>query len=287
MGKLIIQSPGLYTTVQDRGRFGHTGMGVPLAGPMDRVSFDLANHLARTQPGSPALEMYNGEIVLQFTATCQVAICGADTKITISGKDYPAQSLLNIKKGDTVKISPFKKGQWLYLAINGKLQSEKVMGSHSFFKGITLKEKFEKKDRIGFRSSKSKISQTYLKLGIPAHLNEKTIEVYSGPDYDRLPETSRKRLIRGGFTVSPTQNRMGIQLEETLSHTLDEILSCPVYPGTVQLTPSGKMIVLMRDAQVTGGYPRILQLSEYAVAVLAQKRPGEKIRFKLVSENKT
>jgi allophanate hydrolase subunit 2 len=65
------------------------------------------------------------------------------------------------------------------------------------------------------------------------------------------------------------------------------MLSCPVYPGTVQLTPSGKMIVLMRDAQVTGGYPRILQLSEYAIAVLAQKQPGDKIRFKLVSENKT
>ncbi|MGB7786903.1 MAG: allophanate hydrolase subunit 2 family protein, partial [Salinimicrobium sp.] len=74
-------------------------------------------------------------------------------------------------------------------------------------------------------------------------------------------------------------NRMGIQLQEELPNTLDAILTGPVLPGTVQLTPSGKLIVLMRDGQTTGGYPRVLQLSEAGINALAQKLPGEKFRF--------
>ena len=55
---------------------------------------------------------------------------------------------------------------------------------------------------------------------------------------------------------------MGIQLEERINNEFNELISCPVYSGTVQLTPSGKLIVLMKDAQVTGGYHRILQIKK-------------------------
>ena len=65
--------------------------------------------------------------------------------------------------------------------------------------------------------------------------------------------------------------------------SLNELISCPVYSGTVQLTPSGKLIVLMKDAQVTGGYHRILQdQKKVRFSKLAQVRPSGKIRFKLM-----
>ena len=75
---------------------------------------------------------------------------------------------------------------------------------------------------------------------------------------------------------------MGIQLEELVSNQLEEVPTNPVFPGTVQLTPGGKIIVLMRDAGVTGGYPRILQLTEEGQSILAQKKLGESIRFQLL-----
>ena len=75
---------------------------------------------------------------------------------------------------------------------------------------------------------------------------------------------------------------MGIQLEELVSNQLEELPTNPVFPGTVQLTPGGKIIVLMRDAGVTGGYPRILQLTEEGQSILAQKKLGESIRFQLL-----
>jgi allophanate hydrolase subunit 2 len=72
---------------------------------------------------------------------------------------------------------------------------------------------------------------------------------------------------------------MAIQLEELIPNSLPEMATAPVYPGTVQLTSGGKLIILMRDAQVTGGYPRILQFPEDSLPLLSQKKPGQKIRL--------
>ena len=75
---------------------------------------------------------------------------------------------------------------------------------------------------------------------------------------------------------------MGIQLDELVVNELEDLPTNPVFPGTVQLTPSGKMIILMRDAGVTGGYPRILHLSEDGQSQLAQKKVGDPIRYQLM-----
>ncbi len=74
---------------------------------------------------------------------------------------------------------------------------------------------------------------------------------------------------------------MAYQLEETLEHSLPSILTSPVLPGTVQLTPSGQLIILMRDCQTTGGYPRVLQLIEAAINLLSQKKFGDAFCFTL------
>jgi len=62
------------------------------------------------------------------------------------------------------------------------------------------------------------------------------------------------------------------------------MLTSATLPGTVQYTPSGKLLILMRDAQTTGGYPRILQLTNDATARLAQKKTGDRFRFRLMKD---
>jgi antagonist of KipI len=61
------------------------------------------------------------------------------------------------------------------------------------------------------------------------------------------------------------------------------MISAPVLPGTIQLLPNGNPVILMADGQTTGGYPRIGQVIRIDLDVLAQKQPGEQIRFKLIS----
>jgi len=76
---------------------------------------------------------------------------------------------------------------------------------------------------------------------------------------------------------------MGYRLNEIVIPNNKSIITSPVLPGTVQLIPSGQLIVLMKDAQTTGGYPRIFQLTEKSIAVLAQKNTSDKFKFKLIS----
>ena len=75
---------------------------------------------------------------------------------------------------------------------------------------------------------------------------------------------------------------MAYWLEHSEDVSAKDIITAPVQPGTVQMTPVGKVIVLMRDAQTTGGYARIFQLTNNSIDLLAQKRAGETVSFKIM-----
>ena len=87
------------------------------------------------------------------------------------------------------------------------------------------------------------------------------------------------------FTISNSNNRMAYQLNELLKNNIEPIITSLVLTGTVQLTPSGKLIILMRDNQTCGGYPRILQLNEESINRLSQKHSGKKIKFQISSHD--
>ena len=104
------------------------------------------------------------------------------------------------------------------------------------------------------------------------------MKVFRGPEYDLLSTNSKKKLFKNEFTIN-TNNRMAYNLEETLQVDIKTIISSPVLPGSVQLTPSGKIIILHRDCQTTGGYPRILQLDTNSLNNLSQLKSNDKIKF--------
>ena len=113
------------------------------------------------------------------------------------------------------------------------------------------------------------------------HFNEVFIEAFKGPEFEKLGHKQAEMLVNTEFTISKEHSRMAYQLDQIISNKMDPIITSLVLPGTVQLTPSGKLIVLMRDCQTTGGYPRILQLNENGINRLSQKNTGQKIRFLL------
>ena len=111
-------------------------------------------------------------------------------------------------------------------------------------------------------------------------LSSKTIEVQKGPEFDLLNQSQLTQLFAEPFTVSKENNRMAYQLNEYLDGHTMKMLTSATLPGTVQLTPAGRLIILMKDGQTTGGYPRILQLTNTSICVLAQKKFGDTIKFK-------
>src|SRR5690606_9695498 len=96
-----------------------------------------------------------------------------------------------------------------------------------------------------------------------------------GPEFERLSE-QQMIALKQEFTIG-VNDRMGYRLKELIPNQMESMLSSPILPGTVQLTPSGKLIILMRDCQTTGGYPRVLRLNEDDINILAQERSGEVI----------
>lgn len=270
------------TSLQDDGRTGFAALGVPQSGPMDSDSFYLVNHLIRRASDSACLEIYMGGIEMVFNADCQVVFTGAVGKIICQEKAISGNQIISIPKGAKVTMKPPARGQWAYMAINGQFATEKILHSQSFFPGITEKGKFSNNEKIEFHPGKEIIPRNKAKIKATFFPEIQSIEAYRGTSFALLQKNQQQSLSQDTFTISQTQNRMGIQLEERMNNDFNELISCPVYPGTVQLTPSGRLIVLMKDAQVTGGYHRILQIKKSSLSKLAQVRPSGKIRFKLM-----
>jgi biotin-dependent carboxylase-like uncharacterized protein len=273
---------GLLTSVQDLGRFGMAVYGVPYSGVMDRFSMTQANFLLQNKFYDSVLELGGPGAKMVFEMATRVVFVGADADIYLNDKSIKAGKIIDIVEDDELHIRKFRKGQWLYMGIQGGFESEIVAESRSWYPGITPRAKIEKGDSICYLSEE----RFYPPLSSHPKMNlnwfrHGEINVYKGPEWDQLPKLTQNRIMKKSFTISNMVNRMAYQLEETIENEVEPILTSPVYPGTVQLTPNGNLIILMRDAQVTGGYPRILHVENNSLNILSQKTPGDKINFSL------
>ena len=156
------------------------------------------------------------------------------------------------------------------------------MNSRSWFAGVTETSFAKKQMQIPYFTNQEVPAFTASKVKLNLEwFTSKVIEAYPGPEWNLLDSNSRELLQFKEFTISDLKNRMAFQLVELLTNELPEMATAPVFPGIVQLTSGGKLLILMKDGQVTGGYPRILQLTYEALSILAQKNPNDKIRFQL------
>lgn len=280
-GGITIIKAGPFSSVQDAGRFGHGDFGIPTAGFMDAASAGIANLLLGNQAAAPCLEVFAGGVAFKVDQPCLLVASGAETDLEVEGQFFRNHQPVFLHAGEVLDIAPFRSGQWLYLAFAADILVPEHLGSKSFYSPITSQSRFLDGDKVEILVREPNYSPTNSRVGIRDWKLIRSLDVFAGPEFNLLSEDIQKALLNTTFSLSSKQNRMGIQLNEPLEHNLPEILSAPVFPGTVQLTPSGKLIVLMRDAQVTGGYPRILQLTEVSISLLSQKRPGETVKFSM------
>ena len=282
--EIEVLQPGLFSSIQDLGRFGYQNFGVPQSGVMDRYSMRICNLILGNHQDASVLEITFQGPKLKFNASTLVCLSGADLSPRLNGKNVQNHELLSISSGDILEFGARRSGFRAYLGIKGGFKNEKIMGSQSWYEGITKEFRLKKGMILEYSSSNMEHdSETHSHLKIEEdYLNTDEIQVYPGPEFGELSKEQQERLFSAIFKTDKNSNRMAVQLEESLENALEAIITGPVLPGTVQLTPSGKVIILMRDCQTTGGYPRILQLSEKAMEVLAQKIPGEKISFRKI-----
>ncbi|MGB8705474.1 MAG: biotin-dependent carboxyltransferase family protein [Gillisia sp.] len=282
MGEIEVLQPGLFTSVQDLGRFGFREFGVPQSGVMDKYAAKMANLLVGNSGNAAVLEITQSGPTLKFLNTAIISICGADLSPRLDGEPLQDAKIYNVPAGAVLSFGRRKTGCRAYLAIKGGFNSEEILNSRSWYKGLTSNFKLQKGMKINcFKTEEAaNVTHTVVKFR-KEYLGSNILEVFAGPEFELLSREQQERVFHQNFTIDKHNNRMAIQLQEPLENTLEAIITGPVLPGTVQLTPSGKMIILMKDCQTTGGYPRILQFSENALNSIAQKVMGERVEFVL------
>jgi len=274
----VIQ-PGLFTTIQDGGRHGYRNIGIPTSGFMDQESAWAANKIVNNKKNESLFEITLTGPTLAFNGNYVISITGGDFNPLINKLPVKMYQPINVKLGDTLKLNNTINGARCYIAISGGLNVKSIFGSKSFFSNITDSYFLKKNDEIKVsKKSKNKI----LKWDRFNFKLNRSIEVFKGPEFDLLSSNSKNKLFKNEFTIS-TNNRMAYNLVEKLQVGTKSIISSPVLPGSVQLTPSGKMIILHRDCQTTGGYPRILQLNISSLNYLSQLKSTDKIKLRLIN----
>lgn len=282
--KAIILKTGPGSSVQDLGRKGMAKFGVPLAGAMDQRSMRWINHQLQNVENAAVLEISQPGFSIQFNSPTGIGLAGAVTDVKLNGMEIQNTACLAIRSGDRLEIGAFSLGARVYLGIRHGFQTPSVLGSRSFYPELTEVSHLVRGSEIGYIPDSSSLSSQNAKAKwSPDWYLREVIPAYPGPDFDLLNEELREKLIEKPFRISGLANRMGAQLLELLENKLPELPTNPVFPGTVQLTSGGKLVILLKDAQVTGGYPRILYLNEEAQWIVAQKKSGDQLRFRLVN----
>ena len=275
---------GFYTTVQDLGRFGYRDKGVPVSGVMDEYSARKANNMLSNNENAALLEMTMLGVSLLFTKATYVAVAGATVKVLLNDELISTNQPIKIKEGDILEFGRLENGLRSYLAIKGGFQVDEVLGSASSYSVITKINKFKKGIKLDYKEA-SELDFKSIDYTQNNTIGISEIEVYKGPEFSILSDSQLSKLFGQNFSVSKDHNRMAYQLSELIEGANTTIITSATLPGTVQLTPKGKLIVLMKDGQTTGGYARILQLSNKAIGILSQKQTGDSLCFKLKKYN--
>lgn len=292
MALRVIQ-PGILNTIQDLGRYGMQSIGVNPNGVMDRAAALLANLLLANDEYGPVIELHFPAGRFRFEKPAIFTLAGADFAAELDGAPLENWRMLEARTGSVLRFRQKRFGMRCYLAIKGGLDCDRWLGSASTNLNLGIGgfngRRLHKNDCIVFKeSSPSSPSRLGLRVSgslLPRYSSFPTVRFTPGAEFEEIDLAAMQDFLNSPFTVSMDSNRMGYRLEgPPLKRQRDgEILSSAVTFGTIQLLPSGQLIVLMSDHQTTGGYPRVGNVISLDLPLLAQLGPNDRLFFKQVS----
>ena len=295
--KTKVISPGVLTTVQDTGRFGHQAAGIPEAGAMDRASLRLANALVGNPEDAAALELTVFGGTFEFDGEGTIALTGADMRPFLNGNRMPVNTAVPVKTGDRLELGAASRGMRAYLAVSGGIDVPVVLGSRST----------DLKSRLGGLDGRKLRAGDVLEIGSRPQAAAELAEVQGspcepvlqrlaqstdpegvtrirflfGPQDAMFAEDAKKTFTDSIYTLSAACDRMGYRLEGAAVPSLNgtDILSEGICFGSIQVPANGQPIVMMADHQTTGGYAKIGTVLSEDLPLLAQLGPGKRIHF--------
>ncbi|HPD96911.1 MAG TPA: biotin-dependent carboxyltransferase family protein [Synergistales bacterium] len=287
---ITIESPGLLTTVQDRGRWGYQAFGMPVSGVMDIYSLMAGNAVVCNEPGAAALEITLLGPSVRFGSSRMFCVTGGDLAPRLNGRDIPSWEGVVAREGDLLSFHGAIQGARAWLCISGGIDTPPVMGSRS----TCLRA------GIGGHQGRKLVAGDVIPLGrpdrlwyrgegfsIPVHFRNKAedcpaIRVIQGPQEEMISAAGLEAFYGSVFRVSPESDRMGYRLEgKRVEHAGGaDIISDAIPLGAVQVPGHGSPIIMLADRQTTGGYPKIAVTIGADIPILAQISPGDPLSFR-------
>lgn len=288
MIRFHIKKPGLQSLVQDGGRIGFQAYGVPLSGPMDWFSAKLANRILGLPEDHPVLELTLIGPSIEVEGDCQICLTGADLSPKLNGEAIEMYKGINIKSGSVLSFGRPLRACRAYLALRADWKAAEWLASKSSFvssggKSFTFNV-LKSNTVLDFATLSPLSSKVFPIERLKPQSSPCRVRVLEGPEFERFSRRNIADFFSQNFILSNNSNRMGYRLESNLPEYQpdQELISSGIVPGTIQISNSGQPIILMAEAQTSGGYNRIANVIYADMPVLAQAKPGDQIRFELV-----
>ncbi|MHA7221844.1 5-oxoprolinase subunit C family protein [Arthrobacter sp. RHLT1-20] len=296
---LEILEPGLSTTVQDRGRFGHYNVGIPQGGSMDQLSAEIANALVGNGTEAVLECTYLGP-KFRTTVPAVIAVGGAPVEVKVNGAASPQWEAIELAAGDEVSFGYLRGGSRYYVAVRGGIDVPLVLGSRSTYALGALGGYQGRKLAAGDEVPVGQTGPGDILAGIPPELRpafpaEVEIRVLPGLYDHRLTEEGRATLLESTWTLTPVADRTGLRYsgpeiewkerEQPFGAGSDpsNIVDAGYAVGSIQIPGGKEPIVLHRDAVSGGGYAMVATVISADMDLLARSAPGTKTRFVAVT----
>jgi antagonist of KipI len=261
--------PGLFTTVQDGGRWGRQQSGFPVSGALDRVSHALANRAVGNAPEAGALEITLAGPELRLEQPTLVAVSGAELAASLDGHPVEVLTPIEASAGSMLRFGNRTRGARAYVAFAGGVTSLRRWPVRPLAAGQVLPLNSAVPATRGVVHARPALPNGGARL-----------RVMRGPQDDQLPADAFDILVRSRFTISPQSNRIGFRLSgPAVPAAPGAMISDATFPGGVQIPPSGEPILLMADRQTTGGYPQLAVVITADLPVAGQLLPGDWVEF--------
>lgn len=277
------------TQVTDLGRRRGPRYGVPVNGALDQRSARIANILVGNPENAALLEIT--ALDLEFVADIDIliAVTGADGHLTIDGVGRPGGQPVSVRAGEAVALRQLQGGLRAYLAVRGSFDVPLLLGSCAPDSVLGFGGRLAAGASLDLRQATSPFfndhfSAELYSLDVPRIPTGFVVDVTDGPDIDDFAGTA-DRLFEQPYLVTPTSNHIGLRMTGPLPERVSrgEVLSRGVPVGAVEVPPGDELLVLHRGRGVTAGYPVLAVVTSSSLDVLAQVRPGQRLRFRRVS----
>ncbi|WP_430440863.1 biotin-dependent carboxyltransferase family protein [Shinella sp.] len=298
---ITVLKPGLETTVQELpGRVGYLEQGFPISGPFDKWSFRQANLLAGNPRDTAALECQFLGPTLRFSCDTTIAVTGADMRPKLDGQPVPMWKSVPVRAGQVLELGAAYTGARGYIAVSGGIDTPVVLGSRAVFHMARVGGQALAKDQtvpLGEQPAGARDMLAVPEASRPPLATDKTwqIEALAGPNDDWLDAASIETFFSASWSVQAKSNRTGIRLTgpefrfagRALSKGSDHgqdpsnIIDHGYPLGAVNLAGQTP-IILVNDAPSTGGFINPFTVASAAFWKLAQAKPGDVLRFRLI-----